>query len=123
MSGQFWVSGSRVDGKPSELPCLKAAMLILDAKVFMYCPQTVCLQSIHHGPSDGVCGFLSSVKWKKSGTVVKDGTERINMLSSWGRNSFQKRFVDFKTDNPPRPLGLSLGNLAKKVGNPSEELS
>lgn len=51
-------SGSRA-GKPPVPHGLEAAALVLDAELFMRCPQTVRLQSIHHGPSDdSVVSFL-----------------------------------------------------------------
>lgn len=58
--------------------------------------------------------------------------EELTTPCSWGKTSFQRRFVEFEnleiaffeTDNPPGPLGLAEDNLAKKVvGSPSEGLS
>lgn len=87
----------------------------------MYRPQTVRLQSIHHGASDGLW-FPFFCKMEERWNSCKRWAGMENLHASFlGEINFQKQYVEFenleiafiKTDNPPRRLGLSLGNLEK----------
>lgn len=62
-----------------------------------------------------LCGFLSSVKWKESGTLVKDGMgRRINVPSSWGRSVFRNPWWNLKPIILQGPLGYLWVTLQRK---------